>query len=134
MAHAWPTPCVAHAWLTPILAAGYQCRVLWDGLVHGSCVAHTHPSCWVSVSVPQDKSPRSQDLNRQVPSRRFIKRCLVPHDRDTAYRLYSVDGESVQTLALHPTFWNVNTVLKMVGTWLMRGPHHVWLMRGSHPS
>ncbi len=24
----------------------------------------------------------------------------MPHDRDTAYRLYSVDGESVQTLAL----------------------------------
>jgi hypothetical protein len=120
--------------------------------VRGSCVAHIHPSCWVPVScpvgwvgawlmcgwvpvsVPQDKSPRSQELNRQVPSRRFIKRCPMPHDRDTAYRLYSVDGKSVQTLALHPTFWNVNTVLKMVGAWLMRGPHRAWLMRGSHPS
>jgi hypothetical protein len=41
--------------VTPILAAGYQCLVLWDGLVRGSCMAHTHPSCWVPVSVPQDK-------------------------------------------------------------------------------
>ncbi len=41
--------------VTPILAAGYQCLVLWDGLVHGSCVAHTHPNCWEPVSVPQDK-------------------------------------------------------------------------------
>jgi hypothetical protein len=113
----------------------------WDGLVRGSCVAHTvhgscvahthpscwvpmscpvgwvgawlmrgytHPSCWVPVSVPQDKSPRSQELNRQVPSRRFIKRCPVPHDKDTAYRLYSVDGESIQALALHPNGVNAD--------------------------
>ena len=47
VAHAWPTPCVAHAWLTPILAAGYQCRVLWDGLVRGSCVVTPiHPTFW----------------------------------------------------------------------------------------
>jgi hypothetical protein len=39
--------CVAHAWPTP----------------SGSCVAHTHPSCWVPVSVPQDKSPQSQEID-----------------------------------------------------------------------
>ncbi len=66
--------------------------------VRGSCVAHTHPS---PVSVPQDKSPRSQELNSQVPSRRFYIAVPVPHDRDTAYRLYSVDGDSVPTLAHH---------------------------------
>jgi hypothetical protein len=125
MAHAWPTPCVAHAWLTPILATGYQCLVLWDGLVRGSCVAHTPPSCWVPVSVPQDKSPRSQELNRQVSSRRFIQRCPVPNDRDTAYRLYSVDGESIQTLAPHTTFWNVNTVLIFHATPAVRAP--IWV-------
>jgi hypothetical protein len=47
-------------------------------------------------------------LNRQVPSRQFIKQCPVPHDRDTAYRLYSFDSESIQALALHPNGMNAN--------------------------